>query len=136
MDAINSISKPKLPKAYSYVLRSKQLNDLLISNGITIYTDLIYWMPQKIGSIFEVHYWLPNNNVPYTRLYVRAGALPISDIKTAQIKMSDEVLPKFSSWLEEIRKHYAQSSHLFKESPYFEAVYKDNEIKINSYSGF
>lgn len=86
--AINSISKPKLPKAYSYVLRSSQLDNLLISNNITIHTDLVYWLPQIIGSILEVHYWLPNNKVLYPRLYVRAGALP-----------------EFSRWLKDISKH-------------------------------
>lgn len=121
IDAINSISKPKLPKTYSYVLRSKQLNDLLISNNITIHTDLVYWLPQIIGSILEVHYWLPNHNIPYPRLYVRAGALPRSDIQTARIIMSDEVLPKFSNWLRDIQKHDYNSL-------YFEAVYKHNMV--------
>lgn len=121
MDAINSISKPKLPKAYSYVLHSNQLNNLLISNGITIHTDLVYWLPKIIGSILEVHYWLPNNNVPYPRLYIRAGALPRIEIQTARIIMSDEVFPKFSNWLEDIQKYDYNSL-------YFNAVYKNNMV--------
>lgn len=119
--AINSISKPKLPKAYSYVLRSSQLDNLLISNDITIHTDLVYRLSQIIGSILEVHYWLPNNNVPYPRLYVRAGALPKSDIQIARIIMVDEVLPKFSRWLKDISKHDWNTL-------YFNAIYKNNKI--------
>lgn len=119
--AINSISKPKLPKAYSYVLCSSQLDNLLILNNITIHTDLVYWLPQIIGSILEVHYWLPNNKVLYPRLYVRAGALPKSDIQIARIIMADEVLPKFGRWLKDISKHDC-------DALYFNAMYKNNKI--------
>lgn len=126
MDGINSISKPKLPKSYSYVLKSSQLNDLLQCTGITIHTDLVYWLPQKIGSILEVHYWLPNNNVPYSRLYVRAGALPKDNIQEARIIMCDEVIPKFSNWLKHIQKIDSYSFYVGKSLPYFDAVYKNN----------
>lgn len=130
MNALSSISKPKLPKAYSYVLRSSQLNDLLVSDGITIHTDLVYWLPQIIGSIFEVHYWSPNLKVPYPRLYVRAGALPKSDIQKARILMSSEVLPTFRIWLEDIQKQYDYSQYSLKSSPYFNAVYHANACQI------
>lgn len=130
MDALSSISKPKLPKAYSYVLRSSQLNDLLISDGFTIHTDLVYWLPQIIGSIFEVHYWLPNIHVPYPRLYVRAGALTKGDIQKARILMSSEVLPKFSIWLGDIQKQDNYTQYPSKALPYFNVVYHENGCKI------
>lgn len=130
LKAISSISKPKIPKTYNYVLRSSQLNDILLSDEITIHTDLNYWLPQVIGSIFEVHYRLPNNNVPYPRLYVRAGALPKDDIQKARIIMSDEVLPRFSIWLKDILKQSAVSEYPLKSSLYFNAVYGDNAVKI------
>lgn len=128
LDAISSISKPKLPKAYAYVLHSSQLNNLLVSNSINIHTDLIYWLPQIIGSILEIHYWLPNNKVSYPRLYVRAGALLKADIQTARIIMASKVLPKVGSWLVDIQKQ--DCSVLYsKTSLYFKAVYdKDNRI--------
>lgn len=126
MDAINSISKPKLPKSYSYVLKSSQLDDLFKCTGITIHTDLVYWLPQKIGSILEVYYWLPNNNVPYSRLYVRAGALPKDNIQEARIIMYEEVLPKLGNWLEDIQKLDNHSFYGGKSLPYFNAVYKNN----------
>lgn len=130
MDVLNSISKPKLPKAYSYVLRSSQLNDLLILEGCTIHTDLVYWLPQIIGSIFEVHYFAPNIQIPYPRLYVRAGALPKVDIQKARILLSSEVLPKFSIWLGDIQKQNNFTQYHLKKSPYFNAVYYDNSCKI------
>lgn len=130
MDVLSSISKPKLPKAYSYVLRSSQLNDLLISEGFTIHTDLVYWLPQIIGSIFEVHYWVPNIHVAYPRLYVRAGALPKDDIQKARILMSSEVLPKFSIWLGDIQKQNNYTQYHLKASPYFNADYHKNGCKF------
>lgn len=130
MDALNSISKPKLPKAYSYVLRSSQLNDLLISDSSAIHTDLVYWLPQIIGSILEVHYWLPNTRVPYPRLYVRAGALPKGDIQKARILMSNEVLPKFSIWLGDIQKQNNYTQYRSEALPYFNAVYHENGCNI------
>lgn len=52
------------------------LENFLINNDINTHVDLNYWLPQKIGSIFQVHFWLPNENISYERLYVRVGALP------------------------------------------------------------
>lgn len=130
MNTINSISKPKLPKAYSYVLRSSQLHDVLISTGITIHTDLNYWLPQIIGSIFEVHYFSANQNVPYPRLYIRAGALTKDDIQNAKIFMANEVLPTFSIWLEEIHKQVCYSQYPISSSPYFNAIYKEHDCQI------
>lgn len=130
MDVLSSISKPKLPKAYSYVLCSIQLNDLLISDGFTIHTDLVYWLPQIIGSIFEVHYWVPSIQVPYPRLYVRAGALPKGDIQKARFLMTSEVLPKFSIWLGDIKKQNNYTQYHSKASPYFNAIYHENGCKI------
>lgn len=130
MDAINSISKPKIPNIYSYVLKSSQLNEFLKSNNIKICTSLDYWLPQIIGTIFEVHYWQPNDKIPYPRLYIRAGALRKTDIQAARILMSDEVLPKFYSWYEEIQKEQVHSRYFLASRPYFNAIYADNAVKI------
>lgn len=136
LNAISSISKPKLPKNYSYVLHSSQLNDLLISGGNTIHTDLVYWLPQVIGSIFEAQYWRPNSNIPYPRLYVRAGALLKGDIQNARRILSGEVFPKFSIWLEDIQKHEAGLKYSLESLLYFNAVYEDNKIRIFGESEF
>lgn len=130
IDAINSISKPKIPKAYSYVLRSGQLNEFLKNNSISIHIDLVFWLPQTIGTIFEAHYWLANGNIPYPRLYIRAGALPKRDIQTARVIMSDEVFPRFGSWFADILKYVDYSQSPSVSPPYFNAIYKDNKITI------
>ena len=128
---IKSISKPKLPKGYAYILQSSQLNKLLSENHFSIHTDLIYWTPQVLGSIFEVHYWLPNENVQYTRLYIRAGALKSNDANMAKEAMINIVLPQFAIWLDKILK-LPDNSPILNETPYFNAVFKENKIEISS----
>ena len=73
---IESVSKPKLPKRLSYVLKTSQLEKAVLDAGIDCHLDLVYWQPQSGGSILEAHYWLPNENVAHPRVYVRAGVAP------------------------------------------------------------
>lgn len=126
---IHSISKPKIPKEYSYVLKTSQLEEILIQNKIVIHVDLEYWLPQEIGTILEAYYWQPNSNVPYNRLYVRAGALPNKDVKGAKEAMVATVFPAFIKWLNFYLKLPDNAPQLNKD-PYFDAVYKNNKITL------
>jgi hypothetical protein len=63
MPPIESISKPKLPKGISYVLKTSQLASALSAAGIDIHVALKYWAPRCGGSILEAHYWLPNERI-------------------------------------------------------------------------
>ncbi|MEH7403653.1 hypothetical protein V7148_22115 [Gottfriedia acidiceleris] len=130
---INSISKPKIPKNYKYILKTSQLEEVLKENKCTIHVDLEYWLPQKIGNILEVHYWLPNSNVPYSRLYIRAGALDNKDVHEAREVMIKTVYPEFIKWLEYYLKLPENAPQLFKK-PYFCAVYEENKVKFSSNS--
>ncbi|MFB7142848.1 hypothetical protein ACFCYN_24960 [Gottfriedia sp. NPDC056225] len=131
---IKSIAKPKIPKNYNYILKTGQLEEILIQNKCTIHVDLDYWLPQKIGSIFEVHFWLPNSNVPYKRLYIRAGALQNKDVKVAREVMTSTVFPEFHKWLQFYLKLPENAPQLFN-TPYFCAVFENNKVKFlsNSY---
>ena len=62
---IDSVSKPKLAKGLSYVLKTSQLAKALSDAGIECHVDLVFWVPQTGGSILEGHYWLPNENMGY-----------------------------------------------------------------------
>ena len=130
---INSIEKPKIPKDYSFVLKTKQLEDLLINNNINIHVDLIYcWHPKQIGSIFEVHFWPPNANVPYERLYIRVGALLKEDAFIAREKMTEIVLPEFVAWFKKI-SILNENSPIAKTKLRFEVVFQNEgaeNIKI------
>lgn len=127
---IHSISKPNISKDYVYILRSSQLNELLLSNNFSIHTDLIYRLPSGTGSILEVFYLLPNNNVPYERLYVRAGALLKNEVQVARALMVDKVLPEFRRWLDDILQ-LPENSPILSQEIYFDAVYKSGEVRIS-----
>lgn len=127
---ISSINKPKIPKEYAYVLQSSQLNKLLLDSNFSIHTDLLFWLPQIIGSIFEVHYWLPNENNPYCRLHIRAGALKIEYVKAAKEVMNSTILPQFAIWLRDIIK-LPNSSPILNKDLYFNAVFKDGKLEIS-----
>lgn len=121
---ISSISKEKIPKQLSYVLKTSQLIELLEENNINIHIDLIYRKPQEIGSIFECFYWEKNKNIQYPRLYIRAGVVIKEDIQDAKIKLKDTILKEFLNWLKEI------NASNFIKKPYFNGLYKNNRVQI------
>ena len=97
---IESISRPKLAKGRSYVLKTSQLTDALAAAGIDWRVDLVYWSPRSGGSILEGHYWPPNENVPYKRLYVRAGSVPSTQRPAAAEALRESALPQFIRWVQ------------------------------------
>ena len=126
---INSIQKPKITKGYGYVLKSSQLNEVLVENGFSVDTSLEYWKPQQLGSIFEAFYWFPNDYIPYTRLFIRAGALGKEDLQQARKEMIATVFPEFVKWLRRIVDE-PDNSTILGEKLYFNAVFADGKIEI------
>jgi hypothetical protein len=105
------------------------LDDLLKNNNFMIHTDLIFWLPKVIGTIFEVYFWFPNENVPYNRLYIRTGALLKDCAQSARIEMNTIVFPKFEIWLKGILQLPNNSTHL-SGTPYFNAEYINGTVEI------
>ncbi len=127
---ISSISKEKISKDYSFGLKTSQLEELLRNGNINTDVTLYYWKPQLIGSIFEVHYWLPNKNIPYNRLYIRAGAILRKDIHFVREGLHTKVLPEFLKWIKSIEQMEESSTHYSQR--YFNADFHDNKISIES----
>ena len=125
---IKSISKPKIQRGYVYVLKTGQLEKLLADNNIDIHVYLVYWRPQT-NSIFEVHYWFPNQNVEYERLYIRAGALPKEDVPLAREKLETIVFPKFVEWITDMLAQPDNSTKLDNDL-YFNAIYKNKGLEL------
>ena len=89
------IEKQKLPKGFSYALKSSMIVRAFEESKITIDTHLIY----SISEIFfDAHYWIPNKNVDYYRFYVRAGHVQSARRKEAMIYMQQSVIPEFIEW--------------------------------------
>jgi len=124
---IDSVSKPKLPKGLSYVLETSQLEQALLN--IDCHVNLVYWVPQGGGSILQALYWLPNENVPHPRLYVRAGVVPSALRSAASEALTGSVLPKFITWLRGILALPDRSIAL-QGTLYFNADYTANGLVI------
>jgi hypothetical protein len=93
------IEKEKLPKGFSYPLKSSILENVLQENNISTYVQLNY-IKSKI--FFDAHYWLPNNNVDYDRFYIRVGCLDSSKHKEAVDFMQKIVLKDFIIWAKKL----------------------------------
>ena len=126
------IEKPKIRKGISYVLQTSILKDAIDAAGIDCNIHLIYWNPYRIPvgeTILQCLYWLPNENVDYDRFYIRAGTVQSENRKIAQELLKEEAIPKFIDWVMKI-KSLPENSTSLKHNSYFNAVFKDNAVKI------
>jgi len=126
---IQTVSKPKLPKGLSYVLKTSQLEKALSEARIDCHVDLVYWLPQSGGSILEGNYWLANENVPHPRLYVRAGTVPSGLRAAASEALTESALPQFIDWLRGIIALPDKSPRLH-ETLYFNAAYTERGLVV------
>jgi hypothetical protein len=123
------IEKAKKPKHLSYVLKTSLLERVLRETDVKIDTHLIYWIPESGGSILEAFYWLPNENVSYPRLYMRAGVVPNQEHKKAFELLQNEALPTFAEWLTFLTA-LPDDSTLLNDELYFNVSYIEGHLKI------
>lgn len=128
-EVMMTVKKPKLRKGLSYVLKTSLLQEALDQARIDCHVDLKYWTPQSGSSVLEAHYWLPNGNVEYPRVYLRAGVVPITERQAALDALRCDILPAFISWLSRIIALPKGSPKLHGDL-YFNATYEDGEIGI------
>lgn len=88
----------KLPKGQSYLLKPSALEAALAVACIEIDTHLI----RSPGDLFDAHFWPPNQNMTYERLYVRAGSVPYEQAADARLRVENEVLPALVRWIADI----------------------------------
>lgn len=128
---INSISKPKVRKGFAYVLKTSQLAQALSDAKIDCHVDLIYWTPTRGESILDVNYWLPHANVPYPRVYLRAGVVPLPLYPSASKALADTALPEFTRWLRNLVNLPETASELLFGERYFNARYSEDGLSIS-----
>jgi hypothetical protein len=128
---IDSVSRPKLARGRSYVLKTSELAEALNGAGIDCHVDLVYWSPNAGGSILEGHYWPPNENVPYPRVYVRAGAVPSELRPAAAEALRVAALPRFIQWLQGILALPDASPALAMDS-YFNATFTAQGLEVTN----
>ncbi len=96
---------------------------------VAIDTHLIYWIPEDGGSILEAFYWVPNGNVSYPRLYLRAGVVPKQEHKRAFELFQNKALPAFVEWITFLIS-LPEGSTILNYKPYFNASYVEGHLKI------
>ena len=132
---IEHITKPKLPKTLSYVLKTSQLAKALANAEIDCHVSLKYWTPTGGGYILQALYWLPNARVSYPRVYISAGTVPVAWQTAASEAFLASALPAFIHWLQAILALPDNSSALNK-TPSFEATYTEKGLAISSQPDF
>jgi hypothetical protein len=126
---INSIVRDKISKKYGFVLKTKELEDLLLINGININIHLWYTVEFiSTQSIFDAHFPLLYNNT-YNQLNIFAGALSKEHIPIAREKMREIVLPEFKNWIMNISALPNNSTYLYQKL-YFNAFFRNDIITI------
>ncbi len=110
------IEKQKLPKGFSYPLKTSMLEAALAENRITTETHLIYSISKMF---FDAHYWLPNENVDHYRFYVRVGHVSSTERKKAQAYMKNKVIPNFIAWAKELTQLPISSTKLSGDLYYY-----------------
>jgi len=126
------IEKPKTWKGLSYVLKSSVLKDEMDRHRLDCYVQLVYWTqrksPEDLWNIIDANYWLPNENVDYSRFYIRTGVVPSSERKKAETLFKDVVLEKLIVWMMSLSTLDIKAT---KKNTYFSANYKDGEIFLS-----
>lgn len=85
----------KLPKGQSYPLKPSILEAALANASVEVDTHLI----RSPGNLFDAHFWPPNENIPYERLYVRAGSVSIADAANTRDWVETAVIPALIEWV-------------------------------------
>lgn len=88
----------KLPGGQSYPLKPSALEAALESAGVSIDTHLI----RRPGSLFDAHFWPPSDNVPYERLYIRAGSVASERAEEARNETESVMVPALVRWIKGI----------------------------------
>ena len=126
-----TIEKPRLPAGRVYVLKSSQLLEALTDASIAFDIQLQFWTPQSGGSILEAFYWPPNRNVPYDRVFVRAGSVLMRDRQRAAQVLVEHALPRFVKWLKAVQA-LPEGSPLHSESLTFDATLNANGLSVRA----
>jgi len=53
---IENISKAKIPKNYAYILKTKEIEYVLMDNNINIHTSINYRFSHKAKCIFDAYF--------------------------------------------------------------------------------
>lgn len=126
-----TVEKPKISKGLSYVLKSSALKDEIDTNELDCNVHLVYWTPQLDNrqncSLIEAEFWLPNENVPNTRFYIRTGVVPSENRKNAETILKSQVLNPLIDWM---KKRMNEPVNSTTKAGWFRTALVDGSLEI------
>jgi hypothetical protein len=79
-----------------YALKPSVLSAALEAAALSIDTHLV----RGSGDIFlDAHFWPSRPGIPYERLYVRAGTVPVERVTGARVYVESEAIPQLVAWI-------------------------------------
>jgi hypothetical protein len=86
----------EIPKGYGYILKPSFLANALSAAGVEINAHLVRSHRKRL---FDAHFWPPNSNVSYERLYVTAGTVIARDLPELRLRVELEAIPILVRWI-------------------------------------
>ncbi|KON78307.1 hypothetical protein [Leptospira kirschneri] len=102
MDSIPNfltIKREKIPKGFSYSLKTSELIAAYDSAEINTETILNYSFNHPN---FRVHFWPSTPNINHERLYIVTGAVPTESAHIARKIMKSKIIPEFIKWIKNL----------------------------------
>jgi hypothetical protein len=130
---LKSVSKPKLRKELSYVLKTMQLEAALIDANVSLHVDLIYWEHwQKMTghSILQALFWISDERIGYDRIFVRAGCVPAQERSEAVDALASQGLPQFIAWVRTLNA-LPMNSPVRQQRPIFDATWREDGLNLH-----
>lgn len=106
------------------------LRDAIEEKGIDCNVHLLFWTPQRIGSVLECYYWLPSDTVQYDRFYIRAGVVLSEERKRVEELLREFAVPELLERMERVKALPNDSTHL-KSGVIFDATYEKGVLAID-----
>ncbi len=91
--------KDNLPQGMSYPLTPSILLDALAAAHIDLETCFTQHLT---GALFVAHFWPPNRNVAYERMYITSSAVPAPQSHAARSFIERTVIPELVRWAQGI----------------------------------
>ncbi len=98
---IKSIEKSKTPKDYSYILKTKNIDECLASHQITTAVFLVYGELVN-GFVFSANYTLPSCGIPFEHFNIAIGAVSNEIVGRVREVFLAKVLPSFIDWMKQL----------------------------------
>jgi hypothetical protein len=89
----------RIPKGYGYILKPSFIKNAFHDAGIELAVHLVRSHSKRL---FDAHFWPPNLNIPYERLYIKIGTARAPDVMELRQRAELEAIPELVIWVRHI----------------------------------